>query len=128
MRNFKGFSMIYLYALLAFGAFISGAMLIIDPSGTTMGLAKDLLFNSPFQNYLIPGLLLFFVIGGSQALSAYALIKGKAYMKESLLFAGLSLLMWIVVQLFLLGYVFFLQAIILCVSIFELVYAFKFRN
>ncbi|MDF2536783.1 MAG: hypothetical protein K0R18_2945 [Bacillales bacterium] len=119
--------MILLYSILALGAFISGGMLIIDPSGKSMGLTRDLLNNTFFHNYLIPGILLFGVIGLSQVLAAIKLKSGGAYTKEMILFAGFSILSWIVVQLSMLGYVFFLQAIILIVAALELLYAIKYK-
>lgn len=120
--------MILLYSVLALGAFISGGMLIIDPSGGSMGLASDFLNDTPLHDYLIPGILLFGVIGLSQALSAIKLKSSGSYTKEILILAGISLLIWIVVQLFMIGYVFFLQAIILFVSVLELPYAIKYRR
>ena len=119
--------MILLYSILTLGAFISGGMLIIEPSGKSMGLARDLLNNTPFHNYLIPGILLFGVIGLTQALCAIKLKSGGSYTKQMMLFAGISILIWIIVQLSMLGYVFFLQAIILIVAILELLYAIKYK-
>jgi hypothetical protein len=120
--------MILQYSILALGAFISGGMLIFDPSGENMGLARDFLSDTPFHNYLIPGILLFGVIGLTQALSAIKLKSGGSYVKEILIFAGISILIWIIVQLYMIGYVFFLQAIILFVSVVELIYAINFKQ
>ena len=44
-------------------AIYGGWMLIIDPSGASLGIPIELLEGSPFKKYFIPGLLLFVVIG-----------------------------------------------------------------
>ncbi|MDF2557030.1 MAG: hypothetical protein K0R71_858 [Bacillales bacterium] len=120
--------MIFVYGFLALGAFISGGMLISDPSGGSMGLSKDLLNHTPFQNYFIPGILLFSAIGLLQLISAFKLKSGGPHLKEIAFIAAVSMLIWIVVQLILIGYVFFLQAIILSLSIIELFFSIYLRK
>lgn len=67
------------YSLLAFlsvGAIGGGAALIIDPTGKLLGgLPIAILQNSPFNNFLIPGIILFLTLGIAPALLILALIK-----------------------------------------------------
>lgn len=128
MEKFFRLIMINVYSLLSLGAFISGVMLITDPNGKSMGLSKDLLSQTPFQNYLIPGLLLFIVIGILQLISAFKLKSEGPFLKEITLTAAISMLIWIVSQLSMLGYVFFMQVIILFVAIVELAYSLYLRK
>ncbi|MGE5654689.1 MAG: hypothetical protein ACM3ZQ_10605, partial [Bacillota bacterium] len=46
------------------GALSGGAMAIYDPSGALYGAPTEILRTGPFTNFLIPGLFLFFVLGG----------------------------------------------------------------
>ena len=67
------------HALLSFlglTAMIGGAALIISPSGKLLGgLPLSILENSPFPDFLIPGIILFFVLGFFPLLIVGALIK-----------------------------------------------------
>ncbi|HEX9615617.1 MAG TPA: hypothetical protein VGA55_08915, partial [Bacteroidota bacterium] len=38
---------------------LGGLLLMADPSGATLGLATSLLEDTPFTDYLVPGILLF---------------------------------------------------------------------
>ena len=46
-------------------AVLGGFGLVSDPSGVTAKTPLEWLKNSPFENYLVPGLILIIVIGGS---------------------------------------------------------------
>jgi hypothetical protein len=63
-----------LLAFLALSAIGGGAALIISPSGKLLGgLPLSILKNSPFTDFLIPGIILFVVLGLFPALLLFAL-------------------------------------------------------
>ena len=70
-RNF----LIFLLGFLSLGALVGGGLLIIDPSGRLLGTPLSMLDTSPFSNFLIPAILLFFVIGILPLLVVIGLIK-----------------------------------------------------
>ena len=47
-------------------------MFVVEPSGRLMGMTEATLARSPFRSYLVPGIVLFAVVGGTQALAAWA--------------------------------------------------------
>ena len=66
----------YLLAFLGVSAIGGGGTLIISPSGKLLGgLPVSILKNSPFKDFLYPGLILFFVLGVLPCLVVFALIK-----------------------------------------------------
>jgi hypothetical protein len=68
--------LIFLLAFLGLGAIGGGGALIISPSGKLLGgLPLSILEKSPFDNFLIPGIILFVVLGLIPCLLVYALIK-----------------------------------------------------
>jgi hypothetical protein len=70
---------ISLSVFLGIGALGGGALLIISPSGKLLGdLPLSILKHSPFNDFLIPGIILFLVLGLSPCLLAIALIKKPA--------------------------------------------------
>lgn len=60
---------------LAIGAIGGGGVLIISPSGELIGMPLSELKNSPFNSFLIPGIILFSVLGLIPLLLIIALLK-----------------------------------------------------
>ena len=70
-----------LLALLGFlglGAIGGGGALVLSPSGRLLGMPLALLAHSPFRSFLVPGILLFFVLGVVPCLLLPALVKKPA--------------------------------------------------
>ncbi len=68
--------LLLLLALLGSGAiFGGGGVLIISPSGKLFGMPLSLLDKSPFHDFLVPGILLFVVLGILPIVLLLALIK-----------------------------------------------------
>lgn len=67
--------LVFLLAFLGLGAIGGGAVLIISPAGKLMGMPDSILEKSPFNSFLIPGIILFIVLGVAPCLSAFALLK-----------------------------------------------------
>jgi len=95
---------IFIELFVGLTALVGGAILIASPSGDTLGFSADWLNTSPFPNYLVPGIVLFFAIGG-EALAA-AFLTYRRHPAAVILGAssGLTLLVWICLQLFWIGY------------------------
>ncbi len=71
--------LIFLLLFLGVGALGGGAMLMISPSGKLLGgLPLSILDHSPFIDFLLPGIILFLVLGLSPCLLSIALIKKPA--------------------------------------------------
>ncbi len=75
MRNI----LLLLLAFLGLGAFFGGGALIISPSGKLLGMPLSMLDNSPFNNFLLPGIILFTVLGVAPIGVTVALIKKTEY-------------------------------------------------
>ena len=67
--------LVVLLFFLGMGAIFGGAVFIISPSGELFGMPLSMLNNSPFKNFLIPGIILFLVLGLAPVVIAIALIK-----------------------------------------------------
>ncbi len=67
--------LVSLLTFLSIGALFGGAVLIISPSGKLIGMPLSLLDKSPFSNFLIPGIILFIVIGLIPCGLVFALLK-----------------------------------------------------
>lgn len=67
--------LIFLLGFLGLGAVFGGGVLIISPTGALIGMPLSMLAGSPFHSFLIPGILLFTVIGIFPLFLILALLK-----------------------------------------------------
>ena len=84
-------------------AAISGLMLIVSPSGSLLEAPVEMLKGSPFTNFLLPGVILFLVNGiGQLVASAYTLRRKPRAALIGAAF-GLGLMIWIFIQVNMIG-------------------------
>ena len=76
------------------------------------GTPLELLEGSIFSNYFIPSLILFLVVGGSSVLTMIMTLKGKKNARRMAILTGVIILIWIVFQMNIIGYVSWLQPFI----------------
>lgn len=74
-----------------------------------IGFPVEWLEGTPFRSYVIPGLVLMFVVGGSQLAAAIAVWRRRWWGTVASLAAGLILAGWISVQVAIIGLVSWLQ-------------------
>lgn len=79
-------------------ACFGGWMLITSPDGSSLGMTTGLLEYSPFTDFLIPGIVLFTVIGLFSLVSAYLVVWQVTRYSFLVILMGLILIGWIVVQ------------------------------
>jgi hypothetical protein len=94
--------------LLAFGALNAFAGGYYGLAGAR-GVPVEWLAGSPFDDYTIPSLVLFVVVGGSFLLAAVAVFARARIARASALTAGAVVLAWIAVQMAIIGYVSWMQ-------------------
>ncbi len=89
--------LIFLHVFVGIGALFGGGGAILNPINP-MGITIDALKNSPFSNFLIPGIILFVVVGLGNIFAAAVLCFKYEYSLYISHFMGLALVGWIVVQ------------------------------
>ena len=94
-----------LLAFIALNAFGGG---IYGVAGAG-GVSTEWLEGTPFRDYLIPSIILFVAVGGSSLVAALAVFRRALWARPAALGAGVILLIWIAVQLALIGYQLWLQ-------------------
>ena len=72
-----------LQAFIGFGAVGGGLGLVLEPSGANLGIPLELLENSPFATYLIPGIVLLTVNGLGSLVGAAASFTRYQYAGEA---------------------------------------------
>jgi len=84
-------------------AAVSGLMLMAYPSGSLIQAPPEMLEGSPFTNFLIPGLILFAVNGIGQLMAASFTLRRKPAAALTGAVFGLGLMIWIFIQVNMIG-------------------------
>jgi hypothetical protein len=105
-----------LHALVGIGAMGGGMMAILNPEGPG-GMPTDALNNSPFSDYLIPGIILFAVIGLGNVFCALTIILKSNYQGYISSIFSWALVIWIIVQCIMLRLVVSLHVIFFIIGL-----------
>jgi hypothetical protein len=95
---------IALEVLLSVGALGGGAALVLGPQGQIIPLPLSALRGSPFDSYLVPGLILFGVLGLGPLVAAALAWRGHRLAPLAAFGTGLALLTWLAVEIAIVGY------------------------
>ena len=123
--------LIFLLAFLGLGAILGGAVLIISPSGRLLGMPLSMLKNSPFNSFLLPGLIVFTVLGIVPIALSVVLVKKPVNKLAELfnfykdiywgwtftIYTAFALIIWIQVEMTFLGSVHWLHSFYMLLAI-----------
>jgi hypothetical protein len=93
------------------GAIYGGSHLIKNPDGSSLQMSLAVLKYSPFQDFLIPGIILFTANGLFSILVLLSLVYGYRNYSGLVIIQGSILTGWILVQIMMLQMVYYLHAI-----------------
>ena len=74
--------------------------MVFEPSGAYLGIPPELLADSPFSTYLVPGIVLFTVNGLGSLVGAAASFAQYRYAGETAMALGVFLVAWIILQVY----------------------------
>ena len=109
-------------------AIAGGFGLVSDPSGTKMNLPLEWLSNSPFTNYFVPGLVLLIVNGVGNFFAGIVTFLRSRYAGNMAVALGTFLILYIIIEVWVVGLVNFLQPLYLILGITELMLGLKLRK
>jgi hypothetical protein len=89
---------IWTLALLGIGAIGGGVFMILDPASKVMGMPHRFLDHSPFQSFLIPGIILLLANGVLPLLIMFAAMRRSPGYGWWVAFQGCVLIGWISVE------------------------------
>jgi hypothetical protein len=96
-------ALLALELFLSLGALAGGGLLLAGPDGHLLGLPRSLLERTPFSSFLIPGLVLFTVLGVAPAWAAWLTFRRQKWAPVVAVGVGLALIGWIAVEMVLLA-------------------------
>ncbi|MFD3449364.1 hypothetical protein ACFDTO_32830 [Microbacteriaceae bacterium 4G12] len=108
-----------LLLLVGIGAVAAGIGFIMKPDGSGVGISLYLLKKSPFDDYLIPGIVLLSVNGIAGIAGAILAFMKKHYSGIATMILGVALMIWIAAQVYWIGFVSWLQPAFLAIGAIE---------
>ncbi|MDS0301233.1 hypothetical protein NDI76_21095 [Halogeometricum sp. S1BR25-6] len=81
-----------------------GGQFILAPSGRLIGISPTLLAGSPFESYLVPGLVLFSLLGVFPLVVVYGLFRRKRWAWPAAIAVGVALVVWVLVEGVVIGF------------------------
>lgn len=100
-----------------FGAVYGGGAMILQPDGNLLQLPAGMLKNSPFSNYLVPGIVLFCAIGLFSLFLLLQFVFRKRYYARMVMANGIVVTGWIIIQVWMIHTFSYLQIIIMITGI-----------
>jgi hypothetical protein len=88
---------------IALGALTCGLLLMLRPDGALMHMPVSMLKGSPFSDFLVPGIILFTVNGVGNAFAGVLSFRASKLSGFSGIFFGVGLMIWIFVQVSMIG-------------------------
>ncbi|MGE7111172.1 hypothetical protein [Lysinibacillus sp. NPDC047702] len=115
------YSMGTLLLLVAIGAIPAGIGFISKPDGSNLSMSVNLLKDSPFKDFLIPGILLLTIHGLGSLLGSFLSFKHHSFAITVTLVLGFAMVVWIVAQVYWLGLKSILQPTFFVVGVIEII-------
>lgn len=116
-ENFISYTLGFVLALLAINAFLGGYYGMTGAKNVPIQWLKT----SPSHSYFIPSLILFMCVGGSALIAAVIVFRRHRMAREAAFVCGVVTLVWLIVQIAIIGYVSWMQPTTAAVAIIILV-------
>lgn len=107
-----------LHGFVGFGALAGGLAAITNPQ-EPLGVPIEILKNSPFDNFLIPGIILFTVLGLGNIFSSLMMCFKSKYQGYISSFFSWALVIWIIVQCLMINDIASLHVIFFTIGLIE---------
>jgi hypothetical protein len=109
-----------LQVFVGLGGVAGGIGLVSDPSGLNVGMSIEMLAATPFSSFLVPGLVLLAINGLGSLLGSFLTFTQRPFAAKAAMALGIFLIAWIVIQVYWIGLVHWLQPLYLGFGILEL--------
>lgn len=116
-----------LLTLVGLGAVIYGIAFIFKPDGALLGLSSKHLRDTPFESFLVPGNILFFIVGMGSLLVGFLCYTRYHLAGTLTMCTGLFLILWILAFSYWFGWINWLMLIFLMVGLVEIFLGFSLR-
>jgi hypothetical protein len=124
MKNIR-FISIVLLVFTGVHALAGGYLLIEDPSGASLHIDIEQVDAVAFDDFLIPGIILFLLIGVMSILAAFFVVFRWNGYDGFVILQGVLLFTWIVVQIFLFEQIYYVQYIVAGIALLLVIFGLR---
>ncbi len=117
-----------LLSLIGIGAVAAGWGFISEPNGSGVGIPLEYLKNSPFDDFLIPGIVLFSVNGLASIAGAVLAFMKNHYSGIFTMVLGAAMMIWIGAQVYWMDWSSWLQPTFLAIGVVEMALGFLMHD
>jgi hypothetical protein len=118
-----------LVSFIAFTSTLSGLLMIANPDGGgILNLPMSLLENTPFKDYMIPGILLTLIVGGINLIAVLFNMQRYSNRYNWAMAGGFIISLWILVQLLLIHAVHWLHFIYLGIGVLIILISYQLKG
>ena len=118
----------FIQLFVGIGAIPAGLSMIFEPSGNGIGMTTEILINTPFDTFLIPGIFLFVVNGLCNIYCSILSFRKNNYLGIFSIILGSFLVLWIIIQVYLIGLIHFLQPLFFIIGIVEIILGYRYNT
>lgn len=112
-------------SFVAFFSMVTGVIFLFNPAGPGSSLSPELLDDTPFKTFLIPGFLLSVVVGFTNLYAVYGAIRNSKHAYQWSIIAGATIVVLITMQIILIDGVHRLDFILFGCGIFTVLIAYQ---
>jgi hypothetical protein len=118
----------FLVSFIAITASVSGLLMISKPDGAILQLPAELLHDTPFKDFLVPGIVLAGVVGGINLLAVFFNLQRHPARYNWAIAGGVAIIGWILVQLLLINTFHPLQVLYMVAGVFTILIAWQLKG
>ncbi|MBL0153545.1 MAG: hypothetical protein IPP93_08680 [Chitinophagaceae bacterium] len=115
-------------SIVAVSAIISGILMVIVPDGSLLALSTGLLYETPFQNFLVPGILLCAVVGGVNMIAVIFILRNHPSRYNWAIAGGIVSGGWMLVEFIMISDVHWLQGVYMFGSVMIVLAAYQLKG
>ncbi|MBT2663311.1 hypothetical protein [Bacillus sp. ISL-45] len=108
---FYGVGVLQLF--IGLGAVGSGIGFILEPNGSNLSMSGEFLKESPFEDYLIPGITLLTINGLGSIVGSFFSFRRHPLAGKITMILGCLMVIWIIAQVYWINWISFLQPLFL---------------
>lgn len=117
-----------LVVFIALTSTISGLLMISKPDGSILQLSPGLLEGTPFNNYLVPGILLAIIVGGVNLIAVFFNMQRHPVRYNWAMAGGFMISGWLIAQMILIRTLHWLHFIYLGIGLLIILIAFQLKG
>jgi uncharacterized membrane protein len=118
----------FLLVFIALTSTLSGLLMISKPDGSILQLNTELLRDTPFHNFLLPGILLTVIVGGINMMAVFFNIQRNPNRYNWAIAGGCMICGWILIQMLMINAVHWLHLLYFFIGLLVILMAYQLKG